>query len=95
MRDQVRSLSAALLAVAGAAPTRTTAGVLALLGLAGSVSASLVTHWLAPVLIGLSVFFLLRSFYILYVRQRGTRVSTVITWGSALFVVGFWTWHLM
>jgi hypothetical protein len=54
-----------------------------------------VTHWLAPVLIGLSALLLLRSFYILYVRQRGTRVSTVVTWASALFVIGFWTWHLM
>jgi hypothetical protein len=54
-----------------------------------------VTHWLAPVLIGLSVLFLLRSFYILYVRRRGTRASAAITWLSAVFVIGFWTWRLM
>jgi hypothetical protein len=54
-----------------------------------------VTHWLAPVLIGLSVLLLLRSFYILYVRRRGTRASAVITWCSAVFVIGFWTWQLM
>jgi hypothetical protein len=54
----------------------------------------LVTHWLAPVLIGLSVFFLLRSFYILYVRRRGTRASAIITWLSAAFLIGFWTWRL-
>jgi len=54
-----------------------------------------VTHWLSPVLIGLSVLLLLRSFYILYVRRRGTRTSALITWISAIFVVGFWTWHLM
>jgi len=54
-----------------------------------------VTDWLAPVLIGLSVLFLLRSFYILYVQRRGTRVSAVITWCSAVFVIGFWTWHLI
>jgi len=54
-----------------------------------------VTHWLAPVLIGLSVLFLLRSFYILYVRGRGTWVSAVITWCSAVFVLGYWTWQLM
>ena len=69
--------------------------MLALLGLAGSATARLVTHWLAPVLIGLSVLLLLRSFYILYVRRRGTRLSAVITWASALFVVGFWTWQLI
>jgi hypothetical protein len=54
-----------------------------------------VTAWLAPVLIGLSVLFLLRSFYVLYVRRRGTRASAVITWSSAAFVIGFWTWQLM
>jgi hypothetical protein len=54
-----------------------------------------VTNWLSPVLIGLSVLLLLRSFYILYVQRRGTRASTIITWISAIFVVGFWTCHLM
>jgi hypothetical protein len=54
-----------------------------------------VTAWLAPVLIGLSVLLLLRSFYLLYVRRRGTRASAVLTWLSAVFVIGFWTWHLM
>ena len=53
------------------------------------------TDWLAPVLIGLSVLLLLRSFYLLYVRRRGSRASAVITWLSAVFVIGFWTWHLM
>jgi hypothetical protein len=55
----------------------------------------LVTSWLAPVLIGLSVLLLLRSFYILYVQRRGTRASTIITWCSAAFIVGFWTWQLL
>jgi hypothetical protein len=54
-----------------------------------------VTDWLSPVLIGLSVLLLLRSFYLLYVRRRGTRASAVITWLSAVFVIGYWTWHLM
>ena len=69
--------------------------MLALLGLAGTAAAEVVTDWLAPVLISLSVLLLLRSFYILYVRRRGTRASAVVTWLSAFFVVGFWTWHLM
>ncbi|MCI0377115.1 MAG: hypothetical protein L0215_05895 [Gemmataceae bacterium] len=51
--------------------------------------------WLAPVLIGLSVLLLGRAFYILYVHRRGTRASAVITWLSAIFVVGFWTWRLI
>jgi hypothetical protein len=54
-----------------------------------------VTDWLAPVLISLSVLLLLRSFYILYVRRRGTRASAAIMWCSAVFVIGFWTWQLM
>jgi hypothetical protein len=53
-----------------------------------------VTTWLAPVLIGLSVLLLLRSFYILYVQRRGTRATAVITWCSAVGVIGFWTWQL-
>jgi hypothetical protein len=54
-----------------------------------------VSHWLAPVLLTLSVLLLLRSFYILYVRRRGNRASTVITWMAAVFVIGYWTWRLM
>jgi hypothetical protein len=46
-------------------------------------------------LIGLSVVLLGRAFYILYVRKRGSRVSAVITWLSAIFVVGYWTWRLV
>lgn len=67
---------------------------MALLGLAGSATATLVVGWLAPVLIAASVLLLGRSFYILYVRRRGTRVTAVITWLSAMFVVGYWTWRM-
>jgi hypothetical protein len=68
--------------------------VLALLGLAGG-TAVVAASWLAPVLIVLSVLLLGRAFYVLYVQKRGNRVSAVITWMSALFVVGFWTWRLI
>jgi len=68
--------------------------LLSLLGLAGGTAAS-VAGWLAPVFIILAVGLLARAFYILYVRQRGSRVSYVITWLSAVFVVGFWTWRLV
>jgi hypothetical protein len=54
----------------------------------------MVMSWLAPVLIVASVLLLGRSFYILYVKGRGTRATAVITWLSALFVVGYWTWQL-
>ena len=49
----------------------------------------------AGVMIGLSILLLGRAFYILYVRGCGTRASTIITWLSATFVVGFWTWRLL
>jgi hypothetical protein len=71
-----------------------TAGILSLLGLAGS-AAAVAARWLAPVLIVLSVVLLARAFYILYVRGRGSRASEVITWLAALFVAGFWTWQLV
>jgi hypothetical protein len=45
------------------------------------------------VLIALSVGLLGRSFYILYVRRKGTRTTAIITWLSAIFVAGFWTWR--
>jgi len=63
-------------------------------GVAGSTVAATMS-WLAPVLIGLSVLLLGRAFYILYVHRRGTRVSTALTWFSAIFVVGFWSWRLL
>ena len=55
----------------------------------------MVAGWLAPILIGLSLVLLARSFYILYVLRRGSRVSTVVTWVAAVFVIGFWTWKLI
>jgi hypothetical protein len=63
--------------------------------LAGSATAETVAGWLAPVLIALSVLLLGRSFYILYVCKRGSRVSEILTWLAALFVVGYWTWRLV
>ncbi len=51
--------------------------------------------WLAPVLIAVCVLLLGRSFYLVYVLRRGNRASMVITWLSALFVVGYWTWKLV
>jgi hypothetical protein len=68
--------------------------VLSVLGLAGGAAAG-VAGWLSPVLIALSLLLLGRAFFILYVRRCGTRASAVITWLSALFVVGYWTWRLV
>jgi hypothetical protein len=68
--------------------------VLSLLGLAGGAAAG-VAGWLAPVLIGLSLLLLGRAFWTLYVRRRGNRLSAAITWLSALFVAGYWTWRIV
>ena len=50
--------------------------------------------WLLPVLLGVSVLLLGNSFYLLYVKKRGSRWSIVITWLSTVIVIGFWTWRL-
>ena len=48
-----------------------------------------------PAMIVLSILLLGRSFYILYVKGRGSRASAIITWLSAAFVVGYWTWRFV
>jgi hypothetical protein len=67
--------------------------VLSLLGLAGGAAAG-VAGWLSPVMIVLSVLLLGRAFYVLYVQGRGNLASAIITWLSAVFVAGYWTWRL-
>jgi hypothetical protein len=67
----------------------------ALLGVVGSVTATVVAGWVSPILGGLSVALLSRSFYVLYVKKSGTGVAKVITWTSACFVVGFWSWWFL
>ena len=71
------------------------AGVISLLVLVGPGTASMVADWVLPILIVLSVLLLGRSFYILYVNRCGSRASAVITWLSAVFVVGYWTYRLV
>ena len=51
--------------------------------------------WLSPVLIGLSVVFLGRAHYVLYVLKQGRPVTAVITWLATTMVIGFWGWQLM
>ena len=70
-------------------------GISALLGVAGSVTATAVGGWIAPVLICASVLLIGRSFYIIYVRGIRTRATVVIAWSALVFMVGFWTWQLM
>jgi hypothetical protein len=56
------------------------------------VTATVVAGWVSPILGGLSAALLSRSFYVLYVKKRGTGLTKVVTWLSAVFVVCFWTW---
>jgi hypothetical protein len=69
--------------------------VLALLGSAGSAAATWVTGWLTPVLVGVSILFLGRAFYAVYVKKNGTQATKIITWISFSFIVVFWTWRLL
>jgi hypothetical protein len=69
-------------------------GASALLGLAGTVIATSVTGWIAPILIAVSIILIGRSFYVIYVRGIRTRATVVITWSALVFMVGFWTWQL-
>jgi hypothetical protein len=50
---------------------------------------------MTPALIALSVGLLGRSLWILYVQKRGTTPVKVLTWFSAVFVVGFWSWRFL
>jgi hypothetical protein len=69
-------------------------GTSALLGLAGSVTATVVSGWISPVLIGASIVLIGRSFFVIYVRGIRTRATVVIAWAALVFIVGFWTWQL-
>jgi hypothetical protein len=69
-------------------------GISALLGVAGSVTATAVSGWIAPILICASALLIGRSFYIIYVRGIRTRATVVIAWCALVFIVCFWTWQL-
>jgi hypothetical protein len=69
-------------------------GAAALLGIAGSVTATAVGGWIAPVLLCASALLIGRSFYVIYVRGIRTRVSVPLAWCALVFIAGFWTWHL-
>jgi hypothetical protein len=69
-------------------------GTSALLGLAGSVTATAVGGWIAPLLLCASVLLIGRSFYVIYVCGIRTRATVAIAWSALVFMVGFWTWRL-
>jgi len=69
-------------------------GTSALLGIAGSVTATAFGGWIAPVLLCASVLLIGRSFYVIYARGIRTRATVVIAWSALVFMVGFWAWRL-
>ena len=69
-------------------------GISALLGVAGSVTATAVSGWIAPVLLCASALLIGRSFYLIYMRGIRTPATVVIAWSALVFIVGFWAWRL-
>lgn len=69
-------------------------GTSALLGVAGSVTATAVSGWIAPVLLCASALLIGRSFYVIYVRGVRSRVTVVTAWTALVFMVCYWTWQL-
>jgi hypothetical protein len=69
-------------------------GSSALLGLAGSVAATAVAGWVAPVLLCASATLIGRSFWVIYVRKIHTRATVFIAWFSLVFMVSFWSIYL-
>jgi hypothetical protein len=58
------------------------------------VTATVVSGWVAPVLLCASFLLIGRSFYVIYVRGVRTPATVVIAWTALVFMVGFWTWQL-
>jgi hypothetical protein len=95
MKQEVRSILAAVASVLASLPWWwILASSFALLGSAGSVTATRVSGWLFWPLFCASILLLGRSFYVIYVRGMGTRTTTIIAWASLTFMGCFWTWYL-
>jgi hypothetical protein len=54
-----------------------------------------VTGWLSPLLLTLSILLIGRSFYVIYVRKVRTPVTVAVAWLALIFMIGFWTWNLV
>lgn len=72
-------------------------GVFALLGLAGVALARSVTAGFTPYLLAVSVLFLGRAHYLIYVKRRGSRASRVVAWLSTVMALSLWAvrWRLL
>ncbi len=61
---------------------------------AASAAATVVTGWLSPILLGVSILLQARTFYVIYVRKIRTRATVIIAWVALIFMIGFWSWYL-
>ena len=64
--------------------------VFSVLGLAGVVVAREVTEGILPYLLVISVLFLGRAHYLIYIRHQGNRLSHIITWTATFLAVTLW-----
>ena len=64
--------------------------IFSVLGLAGVAVAREVTGSLVPYLLMVSVLFLGRAHYLLYIKHQGNRVSHIVTWTATLLAVTLW-----
>lgn len=72
-------------------------GIFALLGLAGVALARSVTAGFTPYLLVVSVLFLARAHYLIYVKRQGSGFSHVVVWLSTLLALTLWAvrWRLL
>ena len=63
---------------------------LSMLGLAGVATSRTVTEGIVPYLLMISVLFLGRAHYLLYIKHRGNRVSHIVTWAATLLAITLW-----
>lgn len=71
-------------------------GILSLLGLAGvtvATSRALAGQFM-PVLLGISLVFLGRAHYLLYIKKQGSRLSHVVTWVATSLAITVWAIRL-
>ena len=64
--------------------------VFSVLGLAGVAVAREVTGGLVPYLLAVSVLFLGRAHYLIYIKHQGNRVSHIVTWAATFLAITLW-----
>ena len=64
--------------------------IFSVLGLAGVAVAREVTEGILPYLLVISVLFLGRAHYLIYIKHQGNRLSHIITWAATFLAVTLW-----